>query len=382
MSSYNTVSQNIRYKNPDPEDKANPQGFVESILKLKPAFNMSKGYGVPSDSVGALGDSYIDLDTNTQYNKTGPSWSVFTVGNVGTITSAANLGGVGLYDSQLSGSLLFKGISAGSNISLITDINDITISATDVGEVNTASNVGPTDGINIFKAKVLEDLQFRRLTTSTPANLTITENTDSIDMSVQGFILGAQNSGLPAAIQLYTGVGVGSSLIFKSLYSSDSNKLLVDYSPDNLNIVFTPKHSEQYSCYISGIGSPNSVVFWNYSISPSMITAFTLSDSSDKKITKVAFKVLFNSAWSYSAGSIALDVGYFPSGAYMDPASFVVLFSTGLSLGVVNQAGVWNAPTSYVVPALGSISCRLTNTGVTSSSILADLSITVHVRDI
>jgi hypothetical protein len=152
---------------------------------------------------------------------------------------------------------------------------------------------------------------------------------------------------------------------------------------DNQNIVFGVKSTEQYSCYVSGIGSANSVLFWNHALSPAVMSAFTLSDSSDKKIVKLCGKVLFNADWSYTAGSITIEIGHIPSASYMNPTAFVPLVSTGLSLAAVNQSIVWNAGViNYIVPALSSLTCRVTNVGVTSTSILADLMLTVHIQDI
>jgi hypothetical protein len=302
-------------------------------------------------------------------------------GAVGTNGANVGTGEADVFQSKVLDTLLFRTLKQGSNITLTENPEDVTISATSSGEVNTASNVG-LPGAGLFKQKVAQDLQFKCLKSG--PNITLTQNIDDVTVNVNGVILGGLNSGLPAAAQVYSGVGPGSLLSFKPLYSSDTNKLSIDYSIDNQNIVFSTKRTEQYTCYVSQIGSPNSVTFWNFGITPSNITAFTLSDLADKKIVKLCSKVLDPSAWSYTAGTIVIDIGYFPNNATMLPANFIVLASTGLSLGVPNQSVVWNAPllSSFIVPVLGSVSVRVTNTGVTSSSILTDMVMTLHVSDI
>jgi len=301
----------------------------------------------------------------------------------GEVNTASNVGlpGAGLFKQKVAQDLQFKCLKQGSNITLTENPEDVTISATSSGEVNTASNVG-LPGAGLFKQKVAQDLQFKCLKQG--SNITLTQNIDDVTVNVNGVILGGFNSGLPAAAQVYSGVGPGSQLSFKPLYSGNTNILDIGYSLDNQNIVITSKPTEQYTCYVTNIGVANSITFWNFSLSPSLITAFTLSDVVNKKIVKLCTKVLSDAAWSYTSGTIVIDIGYFPNNAVMLNANFIVLASTGLSLGVPNQSVVWNAPLSpsYLVPVLGSVAVRVTNTNVVSTNNTADAVMTLHIRDV
>ena len=302
-------------------------------------------------------------------------------GAVGTNAANVGTGEADVFQSKVLDTLLFRTLKQGSNITLTENPEDVTISATSSGEVNTASNVG-LPGAGLFKQKVAQDLQFKCLKQG--SNITLTQNIDDVTVNVNGVILGGFNSGLPAAAQVYSGVGPGSQLSFKPLYSGNTNILDIGYSLDNQNIVITSKPTEQYTCYVTNIGVANSITFWNFSLSPSLITAFTLSDVVNKKIVKLCTKVLSDAAWSYTSGTIVIDIGYFPNNAVMLNANFIVLASTGLSLGVPNQSVVWNAPLSpsYLVPVLGSVAVRVTNTNVVSTNNTADAVMTLHIRDV
>ena len=74
-------------------------------------------------------------------------------------------------------------IKAGSNVSVVEGTDEITISAANPsGEVNTASNVGGGNGL--FKQKSGVDLQFRSIIAGT--NVSITSGTDTITINSSG----------------------------------------------------------------------------------------------------------------------------------------------------------------------------------------------------
>jgi len=100
----------------------------------------------------------------------------------GTITGGINLGaGEGLVFKDASAAdLRFRTLKQGSNVTISTGTNEVTISSTDTGEVNTASNVGSGDG-QVFKTKSGVDLQFRRLAEG--SNITITTGTDDVTIA-------------------------------------------------------------------------------------------------------------------------------------------------------------------------------------------------------
>lgn len=128
-----------------------------------------------------------DLDLLSNVNSTGKvtasilEWdgtSSWIPGVKGEINTASNLvGGQGVFGAKVGSDLQFKSLVAGSNISLSSDANGITISTSGgLGEVNTASNVGGANGI--FKQKTLADLEFLSLAAGT--NVTITPSGDTL----------------------------------------------------------------------------------------------------------------------------------------------------------------------------------------------------------
>lgn len=103
-------------------------------------------------------------------------------GGSGEVNTASNVGtGAGQVFKQKTGvDLELKTIKAGTNVTVTNNADDITISSTDTGEVNTASNLGT--GSNVFKQKTGVDLEFRSLSSS---DLNIAESTDEIEIQAQ-----------------------------------------------------------------------------------------------------------------------------------------------------------------------------------------------------
>jgi hypothetical protein len=105
-------------------------------------------------------------------------------GGAGEVNTASNLGaGSGTFASKVGADLQFKSLVAGSNVSLSSTATEITIAATDTGEVNTASNVGAS-GTGVFYQKSGVDLQFKKLIAGT--NVTITDNGTTITVDAAG----------------------------------------------------------------------------------------------------------------------------------------------------------------------------------------------------
>jgi hypothetical protein len=101
----------------------------------------------------------------------------------GEANTASNLGtgadGEGLASSKVGIDLPFKRIKAGTNVTVTPGANSLTISATDTGEANTASNVGAGSGI--FKQKTGVNLELKTLVAG--SGITITPNTDDLTIS-------------------------------------------------------------------------------------------------------------------------------------------------------------------------------------------------------
>tara|TARA_R100000951_G_scaffold45653_1_gene38773 strand:- start:1864 stop:3243 length:1380 start_codon:yes stop_codon:yes gene_type:complete len=80
--------------------------------------------------------------------------------------TAANVGsGAELYKNKVGETLNFRSIiSSDASVGITQDTNEIDLTASGSGEVNTASNVGT--GTGLFKQKAAEDLEFYSLTSS------------------------------------------------------------------------------------------------------------------------------------------------------------------------------------------------------------------------
>lgn len=112
----------------------------------------------------------------------------------GEINTASNVGaGEGVFKQKVAEDLEFKSLVAGTNVSLISDADTITISSTDTGEVNTASNIGGGDGI--FKQKTGTDLEFKSIVAGTNVSVVSGTDTLTINASDSGEVNTASNVG-------------------------------------------------------------------------------------------------------------------------------------------------------------------------------------------
>ncbi len=154
-----------------------------------------------------------------------------SIGDTGEANTASNIGtGEEIFKQKLGVNFEFKSLIAGSNTSVVSSSDYITIS-TPFGETNTASNVGT--GTGLFKQKNGTDLQFKSLVAGT--GVTVTPSTSSIVLSAT--VSGENNT----ASNVGTGVGIfkqktGVNFEFKSLtastdfftkYSSDDNSIIL-----------------------------------------------------------------------------------------------------------------------------------------------------------
>jgi hypothetical protein len=135
----------------------------------------------------------------------------------GEANTASNLGaGEGVYNSKSGVDLRFRSLVAGTNITLASASNTITIDASAAGEANTASNLGAGEGVYNSKSGI--DLRFRSLVAGT--NITLQSGSDSItiDASAAGeantasnlvpdFGLYASKSGVDIRFKALTGSG-------------------------------------------------------------------------------------------------------------------------------------------------------------------------------
>lgn len=118
-------------------------------------------------------------------------------GGGGEANDGANVGaGTGeIYRDKTGVDINLKTLIAGSNIGITNNADDIEIEFTGtLGEVNDGANVGTGDG-EVFKDKTGVDLNFR--TISAGSNIAITNNTNDIEVAaVLPTVLGSWQSGV------------------------------------------------------------------------------------------------------------------------------------------------------------------------------------------
>ena len=148
----------------------------------------------------------------------------------GAVTQGANVGsGQGeIYRDTTGNTINFKKLNAAGNISIINNIDDITISTTSVGEANTASNLG-VSGKSIFAQKVGVDLQLRRLVAGT--NIVLTENAN--DIIIFFLTSGGGGSGSPVDAP-YVTLGLSSGLSNERVLTQGVGITIVDGGANGL----------------------------------------------------------------------------------------------------------------------------------------------------
>ena len=148
----------------------------------------------------------------------------------GAVTQGANVGsGQGeIYRDTTGNTINFKKLNAAGNISIINNIDDITISTTSVGEANTASNLG-VSGKSIFAQKVGVDLQLRRLVAGT--NIVLTENAN--DITIDATTSGGGGSGSPVDAP-YVTLGLSSGLSNERVLTQGVGITIVDGGANGL----------------------------------------------------------------------------------------------------------------------------------------------------
>lgn len=141
------------------------------------------------------------------------SWAQISTGSM--LKGVENVGGgEDIFKRVFSDIIELKTLVAGSNITLTTSSDTITISASSTGEANTASNIGTGTG-TIYKGKVASDLQFKSLK-SVNGNLTISNTANEIEFDIVS--VGEDNDGgnLGSGTAIYSGKN-GTTLEFKTL---------------------------------------------------------------------------------------------------------------------------------------------------------------------
>lgn len=179
-----------------------------------------------------IGNTINNVAGNIRYTGTdfegydGSLWKSFTAAGSGEANTASNLGTEtttqrGLFTTKVGLDLPFKRIKAGTNVTLGSDANYITINATGTGggEANTASNRIFPDTVTVkglFYQKNGVDLEFKSLQAGSNITLTADTNTVTITGAAPGETNTASNRLVDSSTQkgLYS-TKVGVDLQFK-----------------------------------------------------------------------------------------------------------------------------------------------------------------------
>jgi hypothetical protein len=136
--------------------------------------------GIPFSQTGTLSaNQVLVFDTVTQafINSVLPDG-----GNTGEINTGSNTGsGAGVFRDKLLGDLRFKTVIGGTGINISATTDEITVSSTGVGSGDITGGITTGSGASVFRDKNAPDLRFRSLTAG--SNVTITQNVDDITIA-------------------------------------------------------------------------------------------------------------------------------------------------------------------------------------------------------
>lgn len=195
--------------------------------------NLGTGAGVFAQTAGtALQFKSIKAGPNVEVSS---SSTEVTLSVAGLVSSASNsILGIGtgtIFKGATGSDLVFKKIRAGTNITITNGTDDITIASAGgvgSGETNTASNLGTT-GEGIFAQKLGVDLQFKRIRSG--SNVTLSSDANSITVATSAEANTASNSSSGTGAGNVFKSKVGSDLVFKKI-KAGPNVVISDGADD------------------------------------------------------------------------------------------------------------------------------------------------------
>lgn len=170
---------------------------AESGGEANTASNQGTGTGLVMPKYGVdLPFKTLKAGTNVSITSDSDSVTISST-DTGEVNTASNLGttGEGVFAQKSGADLQFKKLKAGSNVSITSDSESVTISSTDTGEVNTASNLG--EGAGVYKEKVGTDLRLRSILPGNNVVVSYTDEAIIISAIVNGSLETATLATLP-----------------------------------------------------------------------------------------------------------------------------------------------------------------------------------------
>jgi len=268
---------------------------ITTYHTISPVLSGSANLGNSLNPFGILFSDNIASTTSIQLN-----------GN-DVIISGANLGtGESLFSSKNGTDLEFKTISGVGSISVTSNANVVTISGTDTGEINTASNLG--SGYGWFESKSGSDLRFNSITSGT--NVTITSGVGNLQVGI---------SNNPIFQNIFANIVSGTTISGNTLFVGNLNGILRANSglvsgsstttdlPEGINLYYTEARVSANTSVsgntlnvatVSGITAQNSLDIANVSgvafsaIQSGVSLGFGQSVFVDKNGTNLQFKTV------------------------------------------------------------------------------------------
>jgi hypothetical protein len=139
----------------------------------------------------------------------------------------------------------------------------------------------------------------------------------------------------------------------------------------------------QYQGTLSNVGSANGTVYWTTGpgASPAISSSLIVDDVS-KRLYKFTAKLVYDTVWTNTAGTMSFDIGYFDSTLPVIAGNFITLVTVGFPNNINNTNIVWSAGVNiYTLPPLCGLAVRFTTVGANTTAANADICVSVQVID-
>lgn len=181
---------------------------ANNLAEVNPASARANIGAVAAVNPAITGNLTLDAAPTNPLHATTKAWVDTQIAGVsspaGMVTAGSSTGGsASVFKDKSGGTLRFRGLTAGTGVSITEGADSISIDATGAGggEVNTASNLGA--GAGLYKTKSGVDLKFRSLVAG--LGISVTEGADTVTVATTGAGGGEVNTMASAGV---TGLSV------------------------------------------------------------------------------------------------------------------------------------------------------------------------------